>query len=307
VCFVSSVEAAFRSLRVYAIAMFAMLALSAPALAQVPVPPLHAPVTDLTGTLTPDQIATLDQRLREFEAAEGSQIAVLFVPTTQPETIEQYSIRVAESWRLGRQGVDDGVLLVVAREDRAVRIEVGYGLEGALPDVLANRITDQVIVPRFRSGDFYGGVVSAIDRIIAVVEGEPLPEALQRPQGEAPQGIGAALPVLLMLVFVVSGILRRIFGTFGGAFFTGGVAGVLVWILTSVLGFAIGAAVIAFLFTVFTGGGGGGGRSWSSSRRGHHWGGGFGGGWGGGGGFGGGGGWSGGGGGFGGGGASGRW
>jgi uncharacterized protein len=272
------------------------------ALAQGGIPELRGPVTDLTGTLTPDQIATLDQRLRAFEAKKGSQIAVLIVPTTQPETIEQYSIRVAEEWRLGRKAVDDGVLLVVAREDRAVRIEVGYGLEGALPDVLANRITDQVIVPRFRSGDFYGGVASAIDRIIAIIEGEPLPETLRRPQGQAPQGIGGALPIFLMLVFVISGILRRMFGTLGGAFFTGGVAGLLVWILTSVLGFAIGAAVIAFLFTVL---GGGGGRGWSSSRRGHHWGGGFGGGWGGGG-FGGGG-WSGGGGGFGGGGASGRW
>jgi uncharacterized protein len=284
---------------------FVLLARSTLGFAQVEIPELRAPVTDLSGTLTPDQIATLDQRLREFEAAKGSQIAVLLVPTTQPETIEQYSIRVAERWRLGREAVDDGVLLVVAREDRAVRIEVGHGLEGALPDVLANRITDQVIVPRFRSGDFYGGVASAIDRIIAIVEGEPLPEVLQRPQGQAPQGIGAALPIFLMLVFVISGILRRMFGTVGGAFFTGGVAGVLVWILTSVLGFALGAAVIAFLFTVF--GGGGGGRGWSSSRRGHHWGGGFGGGWGGGGGGFGGGGWGGGGGSFGGGGASGRW
>ena len=285
---------------------FVPLAWSTLAFAQVEIPELRAPVTDLTGTLTPDQIAALDQRLREFEAAKGSQIAVLLVPTTQPETIEQYSIRVAEKWRLGREAVDDGVLLVVAKEDRAVRIEVGHGLEGAVPDVLANRITDQVIVPRFRSGDFFGGVASAIDRIIALVEGEPLPEVLQRPQSQAPQGIGAALPIFLMLVFVISGILRRMFGTVGGAFFTGGVAGVLVWILTSVLGFAIGAAVIAFLFTVF--GGGGGGRGWSSSRRGHHWGGGgFGGGWGGGGGGFGGGGWSGGGGSFGGGGASGRW
>jgi uncharacterized protein len=275
-----------------------------PALAQVPVPLLRAPVTDLTNTLTPDQIATLDQRLRQFEATKGSQIAVLFVPTTQPETIEQYSIRVAEGWRLGREDADDGVLLLVAKEDRTVRIEVGHGLEGALPDVLANRITDQVIVPRFREGDFYGGVVSAIDRIIALVEGEPLPEPLRRPEDQAPQGIGSALPIVLMLVFVASGILRRMFGAFGGAFVTGGVAGVLVWILTSALGIAIGAAVIAFLFTVMSGGGGG--RGWTSSRRGHHWGGGgFGGGWGGGG-FGGGG-WSGGGGSFGGGGASGRW
>jgi uncharacterized protein len=279
------------------------LAFAAPALAQVEIPPLRAPVTDLTGTLTQEQIATLDQRLRAFEREKGSQIAVLFIPTTQPETVEQYSIRVAESWRLGRQGVDDGVLLLVAKNDRAARIEVGYGLEGALPDVLANRITDQVMVPRFREGDFYGGVTAALERIIAVVQGEPLPEALERPEGGSPEGFGSTLPVFLMLVFVVSGLLRRMFGAFGGAFFTSGIAGVLVWLLTSALGLAIGAAVIAFLFTIFTGGGGG--RGWTSSRRGHHWGGGLGGGWGGGGGFGGG--WGGGGGSFGGGGASGRW
>jgi uncharacterized protein len=280
-----------------------LLALAAPALAQVEIPPLRAPVTDLTGTLTQDQIATLEQRLRTFEQQKGGQIAVLLVPTTQPETIEQYSIRVAEAWKLGRRDVDDGVLLVVAKDDRAVRIDVGYGLEGALPDVLANRITDQVIVPRFREGDFYGGVTAALDRIIAVIEGEPLPEALRRPQERAPEGMGSALPVFLMLLFVVSGLLRRMFGAFGGAFFTSGAAGVLVWLLTSALGLALGAAVIAFLFTIFSGGGGG--RGWTSSRRGHHWGGGLGGGWGGGGGFGGG--WGGGGGGFGGGGASGRW
>jgi uncharacterized membrane protein YgcG len=126
--------------------------------AQVAVPALRSPVTDLTNTLSSAQIASLEQTLREFESREGSQIAVLLVPTTQPESIEQYSIRVAEQWKLGRAGVDDGVLLLVAKDDRAVRIEVGYGLEGALPDVIANRITDQVIVPRFREGDFDGGI-----------------------------------------------------------------------------------------------------------------------------------------------------
>jgi uncharacterized protein len=279
--------------------------LCAAAGAQVAVPPLRSPVTDLTATLTPDQIATLEQRLREFEAAKGSQIAVLIVPTTQPETIEQYSIRVAEAWKLGRQGVDDGVLLVVAKDDRAVRIEVGYGLEGVLPDVLANRITDQVIVPRFRSGDFQGGISAALDRIIAVVEGEPLPEVSRRAERSEPTGIGSILPLLLMFLFVGGGILRRMFGSFGGAAVTAGVAGILVWILTSVLAISIGAGVLAFLFTLFMGGGGG--RGWTNSPRGG-WGGGYwgGGGWGGGG-LGGGGGWSGGGGGFGGGGASGRW
>lgn len=278
------------------------LLLSTYAFAQVDVPVLRAPVTDLTQTLTPEQIAALDVRLREFEQRKGSQIAILLVPTTEPETIEQYSIRVAERWQLGRRGVDDGLLLLVAKEDRAVRIEVGYGLEGALPDVIANRITDQVIVPRFREGDYFGGLSQGIERIVAVLEGEPLPEPERRPPPS--EGFGSLLPILFMLVFVVSGALRRLFGSFGGAAVTAGLAGFLAWLLTHVIPVAIGAAAIAFFFGLF-GGGMGGGRGWSS--RGHRggWGGGWGGGFGGRGGFGGG--WSGGGGTFGGGGASGRW
>jgi uncharacterized protein len=289
-----------------ALAVLGLLLCSATS-AQVAVPTPRGPVTDLTQTLTPAQTSELEQRLLAFEAQKGSQVAVLIVPTTQPETIEEYSIRVAEAWKLGRPGVNDGVLLVVAKEDRAVRIEVGYGLEGALPDVFANRITDQVIVPRFRGGDFYGGISEGVTRIIGIIEGEPLPEAPARESRSAARGIGSALPVLLMFVFVASGILRRMFGSFGGATLTGGVAGVLVWILTSVLAASIGAGVLAFLFALLTGGGGGSG--WTSSRHGgvgRGMGGGWGGGWGGGG-FGGGGGWSGGGGSFGGGGASGRW
>jgi uncharacterized protein len=270
------------------------------------VPPLRAPVTDLTGTLTSEQIATLDQRLRAFEAKKGSQIAILIVPTTQPETIEQYGIRVAEAWKLGRQGVNDGAVLLVAKNDRAVRIEVGRGLEGPLPDVLADRIIEQVIAPRFRNNDFFGGIREAIERMIALVEGEPLPEP-ERAQRGAPDGLGNALPLLLMLVFVGSGILRGMLGRFGGASVTGGIAAVIVWVLTSTLVIAIGAAVIAFVVALLGGGGGGGWASPGRRGRGGYgggWGGGLGGGgWGGGGG----GGWSGGGGTFGGGGASGRW
>ena len=280
--------------------------LAGPAFAQVSVPELRSPVTDLTNTLTSSQVAALDQKLRAFEQRKGSQVAVLLVPTTQPEAIEQYSIRVVEQWKLGRRGVDDGVLLLVAKDDRAVRIEVGYGLEGALPDVIADRIVEQVIVPRFRNGQFYDGIDTAVDRIIAVLDGEQLPEPAPRERARSGEGLGSALPLLLMVVFVGSGILRRMLGSFGGAAATAGIAGVLVWLLTSVLVISVGAAVIAFLFTVF-GGGGGGPRSGWTGRRGSGWGGGFGSGWGGGGGFGGGGGWSGGGGSFGGGGASGRW
>jgi uncharacterized protein len=284
-----------------------LLLFGAGALAEVAVPPLRAPVTDLTGTLNPDQLATLDQQLRAFEAKKGSQIAILIVPTTQPETIEQYGIRVAEAWQLGRRGVNDGALLLVAKNDRAVRIEVGRGLEGPLPDVLANRIVEQVVVPRFRSGDFFGGIREAIERMIALIEGEPLPEP-ERARRDAPgdEGLGNALPLLLLLVFVGSGILRGMLGRFGGASVTAGIAAVIVWLLTSTLVIAIGAAVIAFVMALLGGGGGGG---WASpGRRGRGgYGGGWGGGFGGGGWGGGGGGWSGGGGTFGGGGASGRW
>lgn len=288
-----------------------LLMLAVSAFAQdtpVPVPALTSPVTDLTQTLTPEQRGVLERRLRDYEAQKGTQIAVLIVPTTQPDAIEQYSIRVADQWKIGRQGPDDGVILLVAKNDRAVRIEVGTGLEGAIPDVLASRIISQVIVPRFRAGDFAGGIDEAVTRIIALLEGEALPEP-ERRSSQAPEGLGGignALPVLLMFVFVGSGILRGILGRFGGASATAGIAGVLMWLLTSVMAISIIAAVLAFVFALISGGGGGGfggGRGWSSGRRGGWMGGGFGGG---GGGFGGGG-WSGGGGGFSGGGASGRW
>src|SRR5215212_7951371 len=166
-----------------ALPALSLLLFSSGAPADVAVPPLREPVTDLTGTLTSQQVAALEQQLRAFEAKKGSQIAVLLVPTTQPETIEQYSIRVAEAWKLGRRGVNDGALLLVAKDDRAVRIEVGYGLEGPLPDVLADRIVEQVIVPRFRRGDYFGGLTEGVTRMVALVEGEPLPEPARAQRG----------------------------------------------------------------------------------------------------------------------------
>lgn len=284
--------------------LFAFLAPSV--FAQVAVPELRSPITDLTNTLTAQQVQALDQKLRAFEQRKGSQIAVLLVPTTQPEAIEQYSIRVVEAWKLGREDIDDGVLLLVAKDDRAVRIEVAYGLEGALPDVIANRIVEQVIVPRFREGRFYEGIDVGVDRIASVIEGEPLPEAERRERSRTGEGLNNVLPLFLMVVFVGSGILRRMLGGVGGAAATGGVAGLLVWLLTGTMIISAGAAIVAFLFTLLGGGGGGPRGGFTRRRRGGYWGGGgFGGGFGGGG-FGGGG-WSGGGGSFGGGGASGRW
>jgi len=290
-----------------AVLLFAVPSLHAQEL--VAVPPSSAPVIDVAGLLKPDQAAALDAKLRAFAQAKGSQVAVLIVPTTQPEDIEQYGIRVAEAWQLGRKGVDDGAILIVAAQDRRVRIEVGYGLEGALPDATANRIIDGDIVPRFRDGDYYGGISAGVDRMLRVIEGEALPEPAARSPAQGIPGLLQLLPFLFVAVFVGSSVMRAMFGRVGGAFATGGIVGVLTWLLAGVLLVSLAAAVIAFLVALIGGfGGGGPGRGgWYSRRHGGGWGhpGGFGGGFGRGGGFGGG--WSGGGGGFGGGGASGSW
>jgi uncharacterized protein len=270
------------------------------------VPALRAPVTDLAGALTPDQVAALDAKLRAFEQAKGSQIAVLIVSSTEPEAIEQYALRVAEAWKLGRKGVDDGALLLVAVRDRRVRIETGYGLEGALNDATANRIIDEVIVPQFRRGDYYGGISTGVDRMLRVVEGEPLPEPeIDSPAAGIP-GLFELLPVLLVMLLFVGPILRRMFGRVGGSLAIGGVTSLVVYMLAGVFGLALIAGILAFILTLGGGGGGGrGGNGWySRPHRGGVWvPGGFGGGRGG---FGGGG-FGGGGGGFGGGGASGSW
>jgi len=285
---------------------FNALLFVAVALAQVPVPPLKARVTDLTGTLNHEQRTALEQTLAEFESRKGSQIAVLLVPTTKPEAPVEYGVRVFDSWKLGRKGVDDGVLLVVAKNDRKLHLEVGYGLEGILPDAIAKRIIENDVVPRFKEGDFYGGVRAGVDRIMRVVEGESLPPPIARghPQAEG-FPVGWIIP-LFFLVVIGGGILRAIFGRFMGSGIIGTVAGIAGW---AILGSTIAALVIGFIVFVF---GLLGGASFGGSRRG--WGGGgwssggFGGGsWGGGGFGGGGGGFSGGGGSSGGGGASGSW
>ena len=272
-----------------------------------PIPKLEARVTDLTGTLTAGEQADLEQKLRAFEARKGAQIAVLVVATTQPEDIAQYSIRVVDQWKLGRAKPDDGVLVLLAKDDRATRIEVGYGLEGALTDATSNRIIDETMIPLFRQGQYYAGLSAGVDQVMRVVDGEPLPPPDSGWQGGAGR-LWGLLPALFIGVIFVSSILRAMLGRVGGAAATAGVAGLLAWVVSQVLFAALGFAVLAFLLSLVLGLGGGG---WSSGRRGGF--GGFG-GWGGGGlgggGFGGGfggGGFGGGGGGFGGGGASGRW
>jgi uncharacterized protein len=267
--------------------------------AQVPVPPLSGRVTDQTGTLTNEQKSALEQTLRSFETRKGSQVAVLIVPSTAPESIEQFALRVAEQWKPGRKNVDDGAILVVAKDDRTLRIEVGYGLEGALTDAASKRIISEIIVPKFRQGDYYGGITVGVDRILRVIDGEPLPKPEERRPGGT-RGIGSILPVLMILAIVVGGVLHTLLGRFPGALVTGGAVSVVAWMLAGAISIALVAGMIAFLFTLLSGGMGGRGLGGGGL------GGGFGGGGFGGGGFGGGG-FSGGGGGFGGGGASGRW
>jgi uncharacterized protein len=265
--------------------------------APVAVPSLTGRVVDATGTLSAAEQSALEARLASLEARKGSQIVVLLVPTTRPETIEQFALRVAEQWKPGRKGVDDGVILLVAKEDREVRIEVGYGLEGAIPDATANRVIDEFIVPRFRQSDFAGGIGAGVDRLVGLVDGEPLPPPAVP---VANTDMASLLPVVFLVPLVLGGLLRRLLGQFGGAAATGAITGAITWLLVGILGVALFLAVIAFLIGL---GAGGGGR-WSSHSRGGM-GGGLGGGFGGG--LGGGGGFGGGGGGFGGGGASGSW
>ena len=271
----------------------------------LPIPPLTARVTDLTQTLAPAETAALEAKLADWEARTSNQLAVLVVPTTQPEPIESYALRVAEKWKIGRKSQDNGALFLIAKSDRKMRIEVGYGLEGTLTDVTARRIIAENVAPAFRENRFAAGINAGVDRIIAVVaEGKPLPPP-KTESGRRPGG-GFSFDTLLLILFVVvpvvGGVLRRIFGRLLGSTVGAGIVGTAAWLFVGSLAMAILAGIVAFVVMIFfglSGGMGRGGGGWTSTGGG--WGGGSGGGSSGGGGF------SGGGGSFGGGGASGNW
>lgn len=250
---------ALRTLFAGGIAATIAAAVAAPAVA--PVPPLEGHVTDTAGALDPARRAQLERKLADFETRKGAQLAVLVVPSTAPETIDQFGIRVAERWRLGRQGVDDGAILLVAMQDRAVRIEVGYGLEGVLTDARAHRILADDVEPRFRAGDVAGGLEAGTDRMMAIVGEEPLP----RPDGE---GGSTLLFPLMLFVMGVAGMLRRLLGPLPAATLAGSAAGVAAWWIAGSLLLAVGLAIVTMLVTVsgiaawlpFAGRGNGGGR-----------------------------------------------
>lgn len=255
----------------------------------VGVPELSSRVTDLTATLNAEQVAVLENKLTAFEAKKGSQIAVLIVPTTGPKDIAEFGIEVADLWQIGRKGVDDGVILIVAKDDRKLRLEVGYGLEGVIPDAIAKRVIAETITPHFKEGDYAGGIDAGVVQLMKLIEGEALP-APSESQGEQ-QDEGAFMFILvggLIAGFVLSVMMGRVMGGLLAGLGSGVVAAL-------VLGLAFSLAMFIGLMVFFiVGVGSTGGRGWSNS-----------------GGFGGSGGggssWSGGGGGFGGGGASGSW
>ena len=291
------------------------MGLTAQAQELLSLPPLTARVMDATGTLNAAQTQALESKLAAFEKTRGSQIVVLMVPTTLPEDITDYTQRVGDAWKIGRKDIGDGLLLVVAKNDRKVRIATSKALEGAIPDLAARQIINNAITPRFKQGDFAGGLDAAVDLIMARISGENL--AAPNDEAAASRGNSGGFQWMDMAVFlffavpigarVLSGVLGRKLG----AVATGGGVGLLAWLLTSSLVIAGGAAVVAVLFALFaTLGGLGHLGNAMGSGRGAGLGGGFGGGGFGRGGLGGGGGGgfsSGGGGNFGGGGSSGSW
>jgi uncharacterized protein len=220
----------------------------------VAIPDLSERVTDLTQSLSIADKAQIEEKLSAFEKKKGSQIAVLMVPSTKPEEIDQYSIRVVEKWKIGRKKVDDGILILVAKEDHKIRIEVGYGLEGAVPDVTAKRVISEIIAPKFKQGNFAGGLSDGIDKLIGLVDGEALPAPIASKHKFGIADISGLLPILLFGGLISGLFLRSLFGTFPGSFVNGSLIGGILWFFgLSLLGAGV-LALIAFFITMMLGG-----------------------------------------------------
>ena len=254
------------------LALLLWLPLAVQAQTLAPIPALDSPVVDTTGTLDAAQKQALVQQALDLQQRKGSQMQVLVVPTTQPEDIAQYTTRVFDQWQIGRKGVDDGVLLVVAKDDRRVRIEPGYGLEGAIPDAIANRVIQEYLVPRFRANDYAGGITEATAVLVKIIDGEPLPAPVSSQQGRAPDGGGDTWILALFIGVFAGSILRGVFsrvprplrGLLGGAG-----AAVAAFLFTSTLLASGLAGVVGLVVAMlsghpgrFAGGGGWGGGSW---------------------------------------------
>jgi uncharacterized protein len=238
----------------------------------IPVPKLTGRVIDQTGTLTKEESASLSARLKAFEDAKGSQVAVLMVPSIGPETIEEFAGRVTDAWQLGRKGMDDGVLFVVAKQERKMRIHTGRGVQGTLTDALSRRIIADVVAPHFRTGDFAGGMIAGTDAIMKAIESEalPLPEPKKRKVATNASSVDSFFWFAIFAVPIVATFLTKLLGRFFGATLAGGVTGLAAWLIFGSLFVAGVVAVIAIIVAfasaakgLFPGGGGGGG-GWSS-------------------------------------------
>jgi len=238
--------------------------------AEIAIPQLSQRVTDLTGTLTAEQIVALDTKLAAFEAKKGSQIAVLMLPSTQPEDIAAYSIRVADAWKIGREKVDDGVILIVAKDDRKSRLEVGRGLEGVIPDAIAKRVLAETMKPHFKNEDYAGGIDAGVTQIMGLIEGETLPA----PSGEtssADDGFDTFLIILFFCCIVIDLLFSSLFGKGIGAVLSGisigGISALIAFFLALDIGLAVIMGVVMFVILklfYISGGNSGGGSSWGS-------------------------------------------
>ena len=249
----------------------------------IAVPKLSKRVTDLTATLSAADESRIEARLKEFEAKKGAQIAVLIVGTTQPETIFDYSMRVVDAWKLGRKDIDDGVLFLIAKNDRKLQILTGRGTQGVLTDAMSKRIISEIVAPKFRASDFAGGIDDGVAKIIDVLQGEALPPPPEKKHSAVKQGsnIESFLVLGVVAALFVGPLLRSMLGRFMGATATGGVTGAAAWFLAGGMVFPIVAGIIIFFVVLlmgamnlgrggggFTGGGWGGGGSSSGSSGG---------------------------------------
>uniref|UniRef100_UPI00249CED3A TPM domain-containing protein n=1 Tax=Stenotrophomonas sp. PS02298 TaxID=2991424 RepID=UPI00249CED3A len=232
-----------------------------PALAQqlAPIPPLDSPVVDTTGTLDAAQKQALEQQAVALQQRKGAQLQILIVPSTQPEDIAQYSTRVFDQWAIGRKGVDDGVLLLVAKDDRRVRIEPGYGLEGAIPDAIANRVIQEYLVPHFRQNDYAGGITAASGVLVKIIDGEELPAPVSSNRDGGGSGGDSIFLFAIMIGVFASTFMRMLLAKLPRPIrgvVSGLIAGAAGWLLLSVLGGGI-AALVAFLLSLGKGSSGG--------------------------------------------------
>lgn len=221
----------------------------------LPVPALTGHVLDLAGALDTTQNQALEKKLSLLESTGGSQVVILIVPTTQPEDIASFSNRIGNAWKIGRKGIGDGLLVIVAKDDRKLRIEVAKSLEGAIPDLAAKQVIDAAIAPRFKQGDYAGGLDAGVDQIAALIKGEALPMPVQRGADSDWSGgfdWQSLLAFAFFGVFIVGALIRKVFGNKLGSLLSGGLVGVLVNMVTGSILIAVLAGVAAMLFVLIS-------------------------------------------------------